>query len=171
MRAARGQYLAFLDSDDLWLPSKLSAQTEFMQRHGVGFCFTRYRRLKPGGQLGAAVRIPDQLRYHDLLKGNVIGCLTVMIDRNKVPAFTMHSIGHEDYLAWLQILKNGITAWGLQEDLARYRVSAESTSGNKQRSALWTWQILRRYEGLTLHKSMICFLRYFLRAAYIRCGL
>ena len=168
MRAARGQYLAFLDSDDLWLPGKLSAQIEFMSRHQIGFSFSRYRRLKSDGSLEGIVRIPDRVAYNDLLKGNVIGCLTVMLDRNKIPPFTMRAIGHEDYLAWLHILKGGHVAWGLQKDLARYRVSPESVSGNKQRSALWTWRIYREIENLPLTKSLWCFVNYSVRSLYRR---
>lgn len=168
MNAARGQYLAFLDSDDLWLPEKLRAQLEFMQRHEIGFSFTRYRRFRAKGSVSSIVRIPDSVTYERLLRGNVIGCLTVMIDRYMIPPFTMSEVGHEDYHAWLQILKTGHTAWGLQEDLARYRVSTASVSGDKSRSALWTWRIYRQLEGLSWLKTVWCFSWYSLRAICAR---
>jgi teichuronic acid biosynthesis glycosyltransferase TuaG len=164
MEAARGQYLAFLDSDDLWLPDKLAIQTEFMKRNDVGFTFTRYRSFNLNGYLGRALNIPDHIEYRDLLKGNVIGCLTVMIDREKIPSFKMPRIGHEDYVTWLKILKDGHVAYGIQEDLARYRVSSLSVSGNKKRSAAWTWKILREVEGLPLTTATWCFAHYSAKA-------
>jgi glycosyltransferase involved in cell wall biosynthesis len=166
MRAARGQYLAFLDSDDLWLPRKLEIQLGFMKRNNAGFCFGRYRPFDGNGYVGRSVKIPDSIEYKDLLKGNVIGCLTVMIDRNKIPSFTMPGIGHEDYATWLKVLKEGHVAYGIQEDLARYRVSPVSVSGNKKRSATWTWTILREEERLPLTAATWCFAQYSVKAAY-----
>ncbi len=158
MREARGQFLAFLDSDDLWVPHKLERQVAIMRENNLGFTFGEYRRLLPDGHLGPIIPVPKQIDYQTLLKGNVIGCLTVMIDRTKIPPFSMMDVGHEDFVAWLQILKGGFTARGIQEDLARYRVSTTSISGKKWRSAIWTWRIYRRIERLSLLKSIWCFL-------------
>ena len=164
MQAALGRYLAFLDSDDLWLPEKLEMQLGFMKEKEAGFSFTSYRFLAPMGTLGKPVSVPDKVGYAELLKGNAIGCLTVMIDREKIPPFAMPAIGHEDYVAWLSVLKKGHTAWGLQKDLARYRVSAKSVSGDKKRSAAWTWSIYREVEGLTFTKAAWCFAHYSMKA-------
>jgi teichuronic acid biosynthesis glycosyltransferase TuaG len=162
--AARGQYLAFLDSDDRWLPQKLHIQTEFMQRTGAAFTFSRYRRIGRDGVPGKEVGVPDQVNYRQLLKKNVIGCLTVMIDRNQVATVTMASMEHEDYIAWLQILKTIECAIGIQQDLARYSVSSASVSGNKRRSALWTWKVYRKVERLSLFQCVWYFGNYLVRA-------
>jgi teichuronic acid biosynthesis glycosyltransferase TuaG len=164
MENACGQYLAFLDSDDLWLPKKLEAQTEFMRDHQIGFSFSRYRRIEPDGCVGRVIRIPSRVEYDDLLKGNLIGCLTVMIDCDKVGPFNMPPIRHEDYAAWLSILKKGHVAYGLQEDLARYRVCSSSLTGNKLRSAAWTWRIYRQREQLSFLKALWCFAFYTARS-------
>jgi teichuronic acid biosynthesis glycosyltransferase TuaG len=164
IRNARGQFLAFLDSDDIWLPEKLSIQIDFMDQTGAGFSFTRYRKLKADGSLGREITIPDTVNYEQLLKGNVIGCLTVVIDRKFIPYFQMPRIGHEDYVTWLQILKQGNTAFGIQKELARYRLSGSSVSGNKQKSARWTWNIYRQVEKLPLSKAVWCFILYSLRS-------
>src|SRR5208283_849545 len=150
IRAARGQYLAFLDSDDLWEPEKLQIQVEFMRRHRIGFSFTQYQRFGPNGFLSRIHRIPRSLTYRQLLKGNVIGCLTVMIDTSRIQDFLMPAIGHEDYAAWLTVLKCGHVAWGIQKCLARYRVSAASVSGHKGKSAALTWRIYRQVAKLSL---------------------
>jgi teichuronic acid biosynthesis glycosyltransferase TuaG len=168
MERALGQYIAFLDSDDLWEPEKLQIQVEFMTQQNIGFSFTRYQRFGRNGYYKRGLRIPDRVDYDHLLKGNVIGCLTVMIDREIIPSFSMPEIGHEDYAAWLNILRSGHAAWGIQKDLARYRVSSASVSSHKGRSAGWTWRIYRQIEKLPLLRSMWCFSLYSARALLTR---
>lgn len=168
--AARGQYLSFLDSDDLWLPHKVSTQVEFLKSRKIGFCFGSYRRWNGADQISAPVPVPQAVRYTDLLCGNVIPCLTVLLDRERIESFRMPETPHEDYATWLGILRKGQTAYGMQLDLARYRVSPHSLSANKLKSALWTWQILRTQEDLRLPQATWCFLRYAMRAVFTRGG-
>ena len=167
MEAALGQYLAFLDSDDLWLPDKLAIQVAFMKRNNAGFSFTSYRRCARDGRLGGLVKVPSKVSYKQLLRGNVIGCLTVMIDRRIISPFTMPKVGHEDYATWLRILKMGNLALGIQEDLARYRLSYTSVSRDKRRSSLWTWNIYRLEQKLSIIKSFWYFIHQSIRAVYL----
>jgi teichuronic acid biosynthesis glycosyltransferase TuaG len=162
MDAARGRYLAFLDSDDRWLPDKREEQTEFMNRKDIGFSFTGYRHFRADGYLGPVVRVPEKIGYEALLKGNVIGNLTVMIDRQKIkiPPFWERITEHEDFRAWLDILRRGDIAYGLQRDLARYRVSLEQSSANKGHQAACVWKLYREVEQLPLPKAAWCFAHY-----------
>lgn len=165
LQEAKGRYIAFLDSDDIWLEQKLERQLMFMKNKDIGFSFTQYRQFKESiQQYRKAVDIPQEVDYCSLLKSNVIGCLTVMIDREKIQGFYMIKQRHEDYIAWLSILKKGFKAYGLQEDLARYRISNNSISANKKRSALWTWNIYRNIEQLPVSKSIYYFVHYFIQA-------
>lgn len=165
MQNAKGRYLAFLDSDDIWLPNKLSEQIKFMKQQNIAFSFTQYRQFaKDVNKCKKIIDVPESVDYNMLLKGNIIACLTVVIDRKYIPAFVMLKERHEDYIAWLHIMRKGFSGHGLKKDLARYRISSSSVSGNKWNSILWTWNIYYKIEKLSLIKSVYFFINYLIRA-------
>lgn len=161
LRVAQGRYIAFLDSDDCWLPKKLERQVDFMIKTKSALSYTLYRRfIVDINQPGSLVELPSSFTYGELLKNTGIGCLTAMIDRELSGPIEFSLIRHEDYALWLSILKNGIVAHGLMEDLGRYRVSSKSVSGNKFKSASWVWNIYRRDEKLSFFQAAWCFSNY-----------
>lgn len=158
---AKGRYIAFLDSDDIWLPEKIEKQIKFMCENGYCFTFTGYRFIDANGKkLNTIVHAKSELTYEILLRHNAISCLTVVIDRFIVKDIHMKKIHHEDYVAWLDILKQGHKAHGLDELLALYRTRQGSLSGNKIKAASWTWNILRNEEKLGLFKAIYYFSYY-----------
>ena len=158
IKAANGRYIAFLDSDDLWHPNKLSIQLDFMQKNNYGFSFSSYEWMNADGtRFNKIIEAPSVVDYHRLLRGgNPIGCLTVMIDKEQVGDIEMPDLRHEDYAAWLSITKNGVIAYGITQNLALYRKSNDSLSSNKFKTIIWTWNVYRKNQKLSLLKSMQC---------------
>jgi teichuronic acid biosynthesis glycosyltransferase TuaG len=162
---AQGRFIAFLDSDDLWLPAKLERQIAFARDHRAALSFTAFRRIdETGSTTGRLIPVPDTLTYDQLLKNTSIATLTALVDRDVTGSIAMKSEPYDDFCLWLSILKPGRVAYGLNEDLARYRVRGSSVSSRPLRSAGWVWHIYRNVERLPLIKSAWCFAHWSARA-------
>lgn len=155
IKAATGRFLAFLDSDDAWEPEKLDLQIKFMIENKVGFSFTSYKVVDENGKpTGKIVSVPSTINYEELLKNTIIGCLTVVIDKDLVGDIQMPNLrARQDFVTWLSILKNGYTAYGINIPLATYRVVSNSISSNKLKMIRRNWNVYRNIEELSLMKS------------------
>jgi teichuronic acid biosynthesis glycosyltransferase TuaG len=172
MKAAQFSYIAFLDSDDLWLEKKLEVQTAFMQENSVAISFTKYYRINDVDlQIGMVNKIPKSVNYYDLLKGNVIAMSTSMIDRRVVEKVNFEKIGHEDYFFWLETLKNGVLAKGIDDKLVNYRVHSTSLSSNKLKAVTYTWHIYRNLLKLNLLECVYYFFIHEFKAVIKRLSL
>lgn len=139
---AQGDFIAFLDADDIWLPQKLACQYAAFQT-GADIVFSAYRRVDETGRSMGIVPARAQIRWEDALSGNPIGCLTSAYRRASFPDARMPmDQWPEDYGFWLQLLREGFTATGLPDVLAEYRVSRQSVSANKLASARGVWNVL-----------------------------
>ena len=164
LELAEGRWIAFLDSDDLWLPDKLERTIAHAQKHKAALVFTGFRRISSDGNAtGRYVGVPVTLSYRQLLSNTAIATSTVVLDRHVVGDVRMKKTYYDDFDCWLQILKRGQLAFGLDEDLMRYRVMDQSVSRNKRRSALHVWRAYRDLEGLNLPLSLWYFSRYAVR--------
>jgi len=155
---AQGQYMAFLDSDDAWHFEKLSKQIEYMNSSNAVLVYSSYAYMDDKGNLtGKQITVPAKVDYDGLLKSNVIPCLTAVYNIQKLGKFYMKEIGHEDYLYWLNILKMGVTAHGLKDVLAFYRIHANTVSSNKLKVSQYQWKIYRQELNFGIFKSLYYF--------------
>lgn len=168
---AQGQYIAFLDADDVWFPDKLTKQLAFMKEKGAGFAFTSYEfgneAAKPTGKV---VQVPDTLTYREALSRTVIFTTTVVLDRDLVrdELIQMPQVESEDTATWWQILRAGQTAYGLNDVLAIYRRPPKSLSSNKLKAVRRIWNLYRRQEKLSVLSSMGYFVFWAYRATMRR---
>lgn len=166
IRNAKGRFIAFVDSDDIWKPEKLEIQIKYMLKENLGFTFTSYRYMKENGELTNKIaKAPSKINYNGLLKNTIIGCSTVVIDKDIVDYFEMPLVRRgQDTATWLQILRKEKYAYGIEQDLVNYRLVGESLSSNKIIALKRTWNTYRNVEKLGLLKSSYVFCFYVFNA-------
>lgn len=158
---AEGEYVAFLDADDIWMPGKLERQMKLLEETGCILCCTAREMINmDGSSTGRIIPVRERITYHDMLKQNYISCSSVVLPTAVAREFPMeHEDSHEDYIMWLRILKKYSSACGINEPLLRYRISTSGKSGSKLKSAKMAWKVYR-YMGFGLLKSTACFISY-----------
>ena len=162
IRKAKGRFIAFLDSDDLWKNNKLEKQLEFMKCKGFAFTFTAYKPMTEDGEMKfSTISAPECMTYRSYLRNTIIGCLTVMIDREKTGDFEMPNIrSSHDMALWLHLMKKGFNAYGLNESLAYYRIVSSSNTAKKWKAAKEVWEVYRNVEKLSFIYSVFNFIGY-----------
>lgn len=171
IEASKGRYVAFLDADDLWMPDKLEKELAFMKEKQAAFVFTAYEfGDEDAKRTGKVVNVPPSLTYLKALSRTVIFTTTVMLDTERTgrELIRMPEVKSEDTATWWKILKNGFTAYGLNEVLAVYRRPARSLSSNKLEAIRRIWNLYRKQEKLSLWYSVYNLFFWALRATMRR---
>jgi len=158
---ATGKYIAFLDSDDVWLKDKLAKQVAYMEDKNLPMIFCAYNRIDEDGRvISRKIEVPFSVNYKQLLSHNVIIFSTSLTLRSVIGSTRFKKAGHEDWIFWLDIFRKPFNGYGINEPLVLYRIRKGSVSANKLKVIGFTWKILRENEKLGLLKSMYLFTKY-----------
>jgi len=165
IRQAKGNWIAFLDSDDRWQEDKLQKQLGFIETTSAKVSYTGTAYINEAGvRSGYTLCAKEKLTLPDLLKGNVMSCSSVMICRDLMLRYPFPKGRlHEDYAVWLNVIKETKYAYGLDEPLLIYRISGSSNSGRRLKSALMTYRSYLAV-GYSHVKSVLFTLRYALHS-------
>lgn len=157
IEAANGRWIAFLDSDDLWVPTKLMQHVKFMLESGAAFSFTDYTVIDSKESVVSEF-VPNKgvYDYNTILKHCYIGCSTAIYDAEKLGKVYMPEAAEkrEDFACWLSILRKGEYAVCLHQSLTTYRLHTKSVSSNKLRMVKYQWNVYRKVEKLSFLKSV-----------------
>lgn len=167
---ARGELIAFIDSDDVWYPKKTEKQLSAMRRHQADISYTSYKRRRHGEPDGVVVDAPPRVDYRAMLRRNLIACSTAIVRRTTCGTLRMPLMRRrQDHGYWLALLRDGSrTAVGVTEPLVWYRLHSGSLSANKLLAARYSWRLLREVERFSTAKSLWLFSGYTFEALKLR---
>ena len=157
INAAKGDFIAFLDADDLWKPNKLEVQIKFMLTNNCEVSYSSYEQIDEAGRpLNKLVKALPRLSYNKYLKTNYIGNLTGMYNAKTLGKITAPNLRkRQDWLLWLSaIKKSSKPALGIQESLAYYRIRPDSISSNKLALLKYNYWVYKKGLGFSTLKSL-----------------
>ncbi len=161
MKLAQGSYMAFLDSDDMWMPDKLERQIRWMEENDYAFSCTAYEQIdEEDNFLGKTIKTIKKTDYNRLLLDCPVGNSTVMYNVEKMGKFEVPNIRkRNDDALWLQMLKKEKYIWGMPDVLMKYRIRKNSISSNKFKVIKYHWILYREIEHLSVIRSAfhICY--------------
>lgn len=156
MEEAKGKYMAFLDSDDLWKREKLEKQINFIKKNKYKIICSDYEQIdEEGNKLNKIIPCKKKVNYNGILLSCPVGNSTVFYDVSKLGKFKVPNIRkRNDDALWLQILKKEEYMYGQKEVLMEYRIRQNSVSSNKLSLIKYHWQLYREIEHLSVIRSV-----------------
>lgn len=163
IKKANGEYIALLDSDDIWVDDKLEKQLEIANLSKANIIYCSYDFIDENGcQIKKPFVVPENTNYNQMLVSSVISCSTVLIEADLLKKHLFRpEFYHEDYVLWMELLAvPGIKASGEKKVLAHYRQVSGSRSNNKWNAAKERWNTYRDALKLNFFKSAVVFVKY-----------
>ncbi len=170
IKASEGEYIAFLDADDLWKPHKLRAQLDFMKDQNLSMSYSSYELMdEEGRSLQEMVKSLEKLTFSKLLCANYVGNLTGMYNVKELGKIYCPPIRkRQDWAMWLQALKNAGEAKGILEPLAVYRLRKGSISANKQEMLQYNYKVYRKVLKFSAVKSSYWISRFLYEQFFVK---
>lgn len=159
LREAKGRWIAFLDSDDLWEPTKLERQVQFMEDNGYAFSYTRYEEINTESKpLGVEVSGPKHISKYGMYAYCWPGCLTVMYDTTKVGLIQIDDIKkNNDYAMWLKVCQK-VDCFLLDDCLAKYRRGRSGSISSHGYITLVKWHYMLFYKVVDMNPILSAFM-------------
>lgn len=155
-KKSKSNFIAFIDSDDIWSKSKLKVQYNFMKKNNLNFTYTNYIPFKDNSLYLKKVYPPEKLNFESFIKNTSIATSSIMIKKELLKNVKLcQSPNFEDYYLKCQILKKVGYAYCVKKNLLKYRLKKESLSKNKFRNIFWLWKINRKFNKLSFLTSLI----------------
>lgn len=155
---ANGEFIAFLDSDDLWMPNKLEKQLSFMRKNNCDFSFTEYEHIdESNNSLHQIANVTKHLSYKKMMLHCWPGCLTVMYSQSVTDKVYAEDIKkNNDHALFLRVLKKCHNAMGIKEILAQYRIRKGSISSKKSEIIKYYIRVIHEFENQPLIFAWFC---------------
>ena len=155
IKHAKGKIVAFVDSDDFWMPNKLEKQTKFMEENNYDFTFCNYDKVISNKKTIKVKSSKSVLNYNDLLRSNEIGLSTVQLNKKIILEELFPPLKtKEDYVAWLKITKNNINAYNYPQTLVIWNKTKNSLSSNFYQKLSDGLKVFMIYERFNFIKSL-----------------
>lgn len=167
---AKGDYIAFLDADDLWKPHKLETQIKFMSIHNLSFTFSSYEQINELGKpLHIKIEALPTLNYSKLKLSNYVGNLTGIYNAKKLGKISIPSMRkRQDWAHWIQVISKSGKTKSISESLAYYRVRKDSISSNKLNLLKYNYIFYRKGLNFAPLKSVIYLIRFLFEQFFVK---
>ena len=158
MRISKSKYISFIDSDDVWINTKLEKQIYFMEKNNLNFTYTDYTSFFDNNGKKKLIKktfLKNYFNYKTFINNSSINTTTMIIARSILKTHRFKKIKLcEDYLFKCNLLKNNNVAQKLGENLAYYRILKKSRSSQRLKNIYWLWHINKNYNKLNFFQNI-----------------